>query len=390
MNIRKQKNIPEGWEFKGVGELLDYEQPTPYIVSSTDYNNNYKTPVLTAGKTFLLGYTDEISGIYKNAPVIIFDDFTTAIKYVDFPFKVKSSAMKILKEKSSTVNLKFIYGWMQVYPFKVGEHKRNYLSEYQYRDVLIPSFHEQNAIIEILEIWNKYLEKLSKKIEIKKNIKKGLMQRLLTRKVRLDGFDSEWRYKTISQIAKTSAGGTPKSTEKSYYVNGEIPWLKSGEIRRGEIDSFKNFITDSGLKKSSAKVFPVNTVLVAMYGATAGQCGILKKEASTNQAICGILPNNNYSHDFLYYFFTTQTEVLLKMGTGAAQPNISQDIIKNYDIYLPELKEQKAIAKILKIADQGIKVLEEKKQIIEDQKKFLLNNLVTGKIRVPEYNNAKK
>ena len=94
---------PNGVEFKPLGDLLDYEQPTKYIVRSTEYDDSYKTPVLTAGQSFILGYTDEEDGIYqasKESPVIIFDDFTTSFHWVDFPFKVKSSAMKILYPKS--------------------------------------------------------------------------------------------------------------------------------------------------------------------------------------------------------------------------------------------------------------------------------------------------
>ena len=96
------------WKEYTLGELLQYEQPTAYIVKSTDYNDNYKTPVLTAGKTFILGYTNERQGVYDELPVIIFDDFTTASQYVNFKFKVKSSAMKILCSYCLIKSLKLI------------------------------------------------------------------------------------------------------------------------------------------------------------------------------------------------------------------------------------------------------------------------------------------
>ena len=91
-----------------LGDVLEYEQPTKYIVQNSDYSDEYEIPVLTAGKSFLLGYTDEKSNVFDNVPVIIFDDFTTSFKYVDFPFKVKSSAMKILKAKESVADIKFL------------------------------------------------------------------------------------------------------------------------------------------------------------------------------------------------------------------------------------------------------------------------------------------
>jgi type I restriction enzyme S subunit len=250
---------------------------------------------------------------------------------------------------------------------------------------LIPPLSEQNRIVEVLETWDKAIEKLTKKIEIKKQIKKGLMQELLTGKKRLNGFNEEWKYFQLEKIAKTSSGGTPKSDNTEYYSNGTIPWLTSGELRKGKISNFNKFITEKGLENSSAKIFPKNTVLVAMYGATAGQVGFLEEEASTNQAICGILPNEKYSSLFLYYYFTTKTECLLRMGTGAAQPNISQEILKILDINLPPLLvEQNRIVEILETSDKLIKELEKKLHLIKDQKKYLLNNLITGTIRTPE------
>ena len=113
--------LPEGWKEVELGEILDYEQPTDYIVSSEDYNDEYKTPVLTAGKSFILGYTDETNGIYTKSPVIIFDDFTTGSHYVTFPFKVKSSAMKLLTPKTKDVNLKYIF-WLKWLYYKLNQY----------------------------------------------------------------------------------------------------------------------------------------------------------------------------------------------------------------------------------------------------------------------------
>ena len=156
-----------------------------------------------------------------------------------------------------------------------------------------------------------------------------------------------WKYVQLEDLVKTSSGGTPKSDNASYYEYGTIPWLTSGEVRKGRINTFDNFITKEGLENSSAKIFPPKTILVAMYGATAGQVGILEKEASTNQAICGILPNEKYSSLFLYHYFTTRTRQLLIMGTGAAQPNISQEILRTLDLHLPPLPEQHRIVAVL-------------------------------------------
>lgn len=130
-----------------LGDILSYEQPTPYIVKSVDYDDVYKTPVLTAGKTFILGYTNEVEGIYTNTPVIIFDDFTTAIKYVDFPFKVKSSAMKILKViDNDRADIRYIFRVMALIDFTPREHKRFWISQYSKFKIPLPPLHIQKKI----------------------------------------------------------------------------------------------------------------------------------------------------------------------------------------------------------------------------------------------------
>ena len=132
-------------------DLLDYEQPTNYIVKSTVYNNAYKTPVLTAGKSFIKGYTNEIEGIFDNLPAIIFDDFTTASKFVNFKFKVKSSAMKILVPTSELINMNFAYYAMQVNQIRSDTHKRYWISTYAKKKFLLPSLLEQRAIVTKIE-----------------------------------------------------------------------------------------------------------------------------------------------------------------------------------------------------------------------------------------------
>jgi len=151
----------------------------------------------------------------------------------------------------------------------------------------------------------------------------------------------------ISDICKTAAGGTPLKSNKKFYEGGNIPWLLSGEVGNRDIRETKKFITQEGLDGSSAKIFPVNTVLIAMYGATAGEVGILRCEAATNQAVCGIYPNDKVLPEYLYYFFLDHKDKLVAQAVGNAQPNISQQKIKNTEIPLPPPPEQKRIVAIL-------------------------------------------
>lgn len=176
----------EGWEVKKLGDYLDYIQPIEYLVTDTEYNDNNQTPVLTAGKTFILGYTNEEHGIFNNIPVIIFDDFTTAIKYVDFPFKAKSSAMKMLVPKHKDVNLRFIYELMLRIKYPLGDHKRHWIGEYRHLEVILPaSPEEQNKIATILSDMDAEISALETKLEKYRKVKLGMMQNLLTGKIRL-------------------------------------------------------------------------------------------------------------------------------------------------------------------------------------------------------------
>lgn len=173
------------WEEKRLGELLAYEQPTKYLVRSSEYNDSKDVPVLTAGKTFILGFTDEAEGIFTDLPAIIFDDFTTATKYVTFPFKAKSSAMKILKPRNSSVNLRLVYEVMQLIDFKLGDHKRYWISEYSKLDVRVPDSTEQTAIAAVLSDMDAELSALAGRRDKTRALKQGMMQELLTGRIRL-------------------------------------------------------------------------------------------------------------------------------------------------------------------------------------------------------------
>lgn len=173
---------------------------------------------------------------------------------------------------------------------------------------------------------------------------------------------SEWKTVRLGDMLKTSSGGTPSKKNNDYYHNGNIPWILSGDISQGHITKANNFITQLGLDNSSAKFFPKGTVLVAMYGATVGQVGILDIEATTNQAICGIFPDNHFSTNYLFYFCKSQKEHLLNLAIGGAQPNISQEIIKNLQIPLPPLETQEQIATQL---DKCTTIIAKYKQMLE-------------------------
>ncbi len=153
----------------------------------------------------------------------------------------------------------------------------------------------------------------------------------------------KWPMVKLGEVCETTSRGTPLKANALYWKEGTIPWLKSGEVAQGEIWKTEEFITDLGLKESSAKVLPVDTVLVAMYGATAGQVGILKISAATNQAVCGVLPNKLFNPMFLFHILLSKKDYMISLSSGGAQPNISQGIIRNLEIPLPPLSIQEEI-----------------------------------------------
>lgn len=180
--------------------------------------------------------------------------------------------------------------------------------------------------------------------------------------------NSEWDCYELGEICLTTSGGTPKSTEQKYYQNGTIKWLKSGEVANGFIYDTEQKITQEGLHNSSAKILPIDTVLVAMYGATAGQVGLLKVESTTNQAVCGILPNDRLIPEYLYYLLKGKKDYLISLSTGGAQPNISQTIIKKLRIPVPPLSIQREIVEEI---ESYQKIIDGAKQIFDNYKPTL-------------------
>ncbi|MGH6804742.1 MAG: restriction endonuclease subunit S [Burkholderiales bacterium] len=190
--------------------------------------------------------------------------------------------------------------------------------------------------------------------------------------------------KKLGDVCETGAGGTPLKSRKEYYEGGTIPWLLSGEVGQGEIHAATKFITKQGLENSAAKLFPKDTILVAMYGATAGQVGILRFQAATNQAVCGILPEKQFAPEFLYYYFLEKKDELVAQAAGNAQPNISQVKIRNTQVPVLLLGEQKRIATNLDALSGEAQRLEslyqQKLTALDALKKSLLHQAFGGNL----------
>jgi len=377
------------WQTSTIGELVDYEQPSKYLVKDTNYIED-GTPVLTANKAFVLGYTHETEGIYvasKDSPVIIFDDFTTDNKFVDFDFKVKSSAIKVLIAKHGKALPRFVHGAMQLIKTEITEHKRRFISEYQFHPIDTPEIVEQQRIVGVLEVWDEYIEKLEQKIALKEQLKKGLMQQLLTGKRRLPGFSDEWERKPISELFEVKNGYTPSKSNPDFWDGGTIPWFRMEDIRKnGRIlkDSIQK-ITPQAVK--GGKLFPANSIIMSTT-ATIGEHALLIADSLANQQFTFLVRKVNcleiLDPRYVFYQCYPLAEWCKNNVNEGGLTAVDMNGLKKYKLPVPSAEEQKAIVEVLDVSTRNIELLKDELENIQSQKKYLLKNLITGTIRTPE------
>ena len=198
-----------------------------------------------------------------------------------------------------------------------------------------------------------------------------------------EGATQGWRIAKISDFAKTTSGGTPSRANPEFYT-GNIPWIKSGDLNDGNVSEATEFITKEALKSSSAKLFPAGTLMIALYGATIGKLGILTIDAATNQAVCGIFVSEGVETKYLFYFLLQHRQELIKQGAGGAQPNISQGIIRDIEVPLPPLPEQRRIVarieELFSRLDAGVAALRHAKAQLQRYRQSVLAAAVTGQL----------
>ena len=191
-----------------------------------------------------------------------------------------------------------------------------------------------------------------------------------------------WVFAKIKDIAKTYSGGTPTSTRLDYYVGGNIPWINSGELNNPIITETSNYITELGLNNSSAKLYPQNTILVALYGATAGKVSLLSFEACSNQAICGVMPIDKNMITYIRYYLASLYEHFIILSSGSARDNISQDTIKNTILPIPMIDILKRYEEIVKPIVDKIITNQKELDILTKQRDELLPLLMNGQVSV--------
>ncbi|GAA7697657.1 hypothetical protein JP0154_06350 [Helicobacter pylori] len=369
-----QTLAPKGVEFRKLGEVLEYDQPNKYCVTSKEFDKSYPTPVLTAGKTFILGYTNEKDNIYqasKSSPVIIFDDFTTATQWVDFPFKVKSSAMKILLPKNSTINIRFIFFYMQTIPYNIsGEHTRQWISRYSQITIPIPPLEIQQEIVKILDAFtelNTELKARKKQYEYYQNMlldfkdinqnhqdaKERLAQKTYPKplKTLLQTLAPKGvEFKTLEEVFEIKNGYTPSKNNPEFWEKGTIPWFRMEDIREnGRIlkDSIQH-ITPKALKNK--KLFPKNSIIISTT-ATIGEHALLIVDSLANQRFTFLSKKVNCGIALDMKFFFYQCFLLgewCKKNTNVSGfASVDMTAFKKYKFPIPPLEIQQEIVKIL-------------------------------------------
>ena len=330
-----------------LGELLPFEQPTAYIVKSTDYCDAYATPVLTAGKSFILGKTNETDGIFDQLPVIIFDDFTTATQFVNFRFKVKSSAMKILHINTDLVIPKYIFYRLQIIQFDHSTHKRYWIQSYSKIKVLIPPLDEQSRFVTRID---ELFSELDKAVDTLKTTKEQL--EVYRQAVLKEIFDS---VSTTSVHIKDvcldiKVGIVIKPTQ--YYVseNG-VPAFRNANVRRGYInDTDWVMISKEGHQQNCRSEVHTNDVLISRSGANLGMASVVPARYNGYNAIDVVIAVPDISKvipEFLAQYTNSPMgrAIVKKNERGAAQGHLNVSAYANLPIGVPDLQEQEKLVK---------------------------------------------
>lgn len=345
-------------EWKKLDSCLDFEQPTAYLVKSTEYDDSYKIPVLTAGQSLLLGYTNETDGIYKASkenPCIIFDDFTTSFHWIDFDFKVKSSAMKMLRPKDE-VNFRYIYYTMKCINFVPGGHQRHWISKYSQFEVPVPSLSEQNRIVGILDTFTASIDNLKEQIALRRKQYEYYRDQLLD----LEGKEGvEMRQlETIAEI------GTGSSNTQDELEKGKYPFFVRSQIVRwkDEYEFDETAVITSGDGVGVGKVLHYYE----------GKYALHQRAYRIHIIVEDVIPK------FLFYFMQKDFyNYIMSNAYAASVTSVRKPMLLKYPIPVPSLSEQQRIVNILDTFEASIQNLEAQLAGREKQYEYYRNKLLT-------------
>ena len=341
---------PDGVEFRELGDVVDYTQPTDFIVINTNYDDKFDIPVLTAGQSFILGYTNEAFGIYEasKTAAIIFDDFTTAFRWVDFDFKVKSSAIKILNNKNDDeTNFKFVYYAMKCIKFEPINHERHWISKYSKFKLPVPPMEVQREIVRILDSFTLLTAELTAELTARKKQYEFYRDFLLN----FNENQNEIEWDIIDNIFIMKNGYTPSKANKDFWENGTISWYRMEDIREnGRIlsESIQK-ITPQAVK--GGKLIPKNSIIVATT-ATIGEHALaiadsfLMNQQFTSFTIRELL-KDKLDIKFVFYYFFKICEWCKQNTNSSSFPSVDMAKLKKVKFPIPSLQTQQKVVDIL-------------------------------------------
>lgn len=335
---------PDGVEYKKLGDLLDYEQPTKYIVESTEYDNSYDIPVLTAGQTFILGYTNEKFGIYKASqkePAIIFDDFTTSFHWVDFEFKIKSSAIKMLRPKKNfNGSFRYIYYAMKCIKYEALDHARQWISKYSLFEIPFPPLEVQKEIVYILDTLTSYSAELQVELQARKEQYEYYRNKLLT-------FDNSGKNtKSVTWMKMGDIGNICMCKrimkEQTNSISG-VPFYKIGTFGKVADAYISRELYEDYKKRFS---FPVKGEVLISASGTIGRAVIYDgKDAYFQDSNIVWIHNDETKvlNRYLYYYY----QIVEWNVEGGTIKRLYNNNLANTKIAVPSLSEQERIVFIL-------------------------------------------
>ena len=333
------------WEMVKLGDVLDYEQPTNYIVASDLYDDKFEIPVLTAGKSFILGYTDETNGIFSKLPVIIFDDFTTVSKYVDFPFKVKSSAMKILKAKEGVADTRYMFYLLQTLNLDCELHKRYWISKFAPFQIPLPPLPIQKRIAEIFDAADALKRKDQELLKKYDELAQAIFIDMFGDPVKNE---KGWEAKKFQELGTLDRGVSKhRPRNASELLGGKYPLIQTGDVANsgGIITKYRSTYSEIGLKQS--KMWSKGTLCITI-AANIAKTGILDFDACFPDSIVGFKPNDKVSNSvFVQFWIGFLQKILEDNAPESAQKNINLEILRGLDVICPPVELQNKFEKII-------------------------------------------
>lgn len=341
----------ESVEYDFLYTVMDYEQPSKYIVKDTKYDDEFKTPVLTAGQSFILGYTNESTGLFEAStdnPVIIFDDFTTSFHWVDFNFKVKSSAMKMLrlkKDRSHDTEFRYIYHVMKNIQYSPVDHTRQWIEKYSKFKIPLPPLPIQKEIVCILDKFTELTKKLSEELIARKQQYEYYREQLFT-----FGDDVEWKsLKELLQPKGYIRGPFGSALKKEFFVNEGVPIYEQQHAIYNKRD-FRYYIDNNRAEKLKRFMVKPYDLIISCSG-TIGKISIITpqdREGIINQALLILrLDLTKVKIRYIKYYLECFTNLIVTSSGGAVTNIEKREIIEKIKIPIPLLKEQQRIVDIL-------------------------------------------